>query len=325
MAFTLQFPKFGYTSNDLTRKYSLIRDYLDGTNSSAEYTAKELTTPADDTSSPELNESECSLEGFLGSLWAMVVKLIKQIPSDHPWQDRMVEILNAIKKLPRQVTPEMVQLERSWGMTFWQGLPILGAEIRETWNRGPWEKLPEGTFRYPGDTPFPPDVWSSLNAFTARLTVASVLNFDSYATWILRHTLEEEREDEEVDDNLPAATMWIIYAGKIVYHNAAKVDMDSAETHPPDINFVRKFSKSFSKERWNFWKERFEFFQNHGNLKRMTRDSAGEALSRMLEIERRDPEPEVCKGSSLPASGRMTAVPVQGMSGDERSPYGRGE
>ena len=317
MAFTLHFPNFPYTSNDLNRKFTLIRDYLEGTNSSAEYTAKELTTPADDTSSPELNESECSLEGFLWSLWGMMVELIKQIPYHHPWQDRMVEILNAIKEVPRQATPEMEQLERSWGMAFWQDLPIFGAEVRETWNRGPWEKIPDGTFRYPGDTPFPTNIWTSLNAFTARLTVASVLNFETYAIWILRHTLEEERMNEEVDDNLPAAAMWIIYAGQMVYHNAAKDYTDSTETHPSYIRYLRKFTKPFSIERWNFWKERFEFFQNHEVLKQITRDNAGEALRKMVEIERCHPEPKASEGPALPPSGMMTAIHVQGMSGPE--------
>ena len=317
MDLTLQLPHFGYTSNDLSRKFSLIRDYLEDTNVSAEYTAKELTVPADDSSSPELNESECSLEGFLWSLWAMVVKLIQQIPHNHPWQDRMVSILSAIKEVPRQVTPEMEELEQSLGMTFWQGLPVFGAEIRETWNRGPFYKIQEGDFRYPGDTPFPPNVWANLNAFTARLTAASVSNFETYATWILRHTLEVERRDEEIDDNLPAATTWVIYAGRIIYHNAAKECTNSTETHPSHIHFLRKFSTRFSKERWDFWKERFAFLQGQETLKQRTRDSAGEALDRMAEIERREPEPKAEMGSFLPASGVMTAVAVRGMSGDE--------
>ena len=179
MTLTLRLPEFGYTSNDLSRKFGLIRDYLEDTDSRAESTAEQLTTPAEDSSSPELNESECSLEGFLWSLWAMVVKLIQQIPHNHPWQDKMVELLSAIKEVPRRVTPEMGQLERSWGKGFWKDLPIFGAEVRETWNRGPLEKIPEGVFMYPGDTPFPPDVWTNLNAFTARLTAASVMNFET--------------------------------------------------------------------------------------------------------------------------------------------------
>ena len=320
MAFTQPFPNGGYPSDDLNRKFTLIRDYLEGTNSSAKHTAKEITTLAKDISSLEINESlesRFSLEGFLWGLWAEMVDLIIEVPHSHPWQDRMVELLSAIKEVPRQVTPGMEELEWTWGKAFWQDLPIFGAEVRELWNQGPWEEIPDGIFAYRGDAPFPPDVWASLNAFTARITVASVLNFETYAIWILRHTLEEERTNEEVDDNLPAAAMWIIYAGQIVYHNAAKDYTDSTETHRPDIQSLRIFSKPFSKGRWNFWKERFEFFRNHEVLKQITRDSAGEALGKMVEIERRHPEPKESKGPALPPSGTMTAVHIQGISGAE--------
>ena len=209
----------------------------------------------------------------------------------------------------------MEELESYWGMTFWQDLPIFGAELRESWNDAPWEKLPDDTPMYSEDLPFPPDVWASLNAFTARITAARVLNFETYAIWILSHTLEEERTNEEVDDNLPAAATWIIYAGQIVYHNAAKAHPDSTETHQTHIRYLRKFTKPFSMERWDFWKERFEFFWDHEGLKQITRDSAGEALSKMLEIERRHPEPKASEGTALRPSGLMTAVCVQGMSG----------
>ena len=315
MVFTQSCSNLGYTFDDLNRKFTLIRDYLEGTHSSAKYTAEEITTLAKDISFLETTENRISLEGFLWSVWGGIVDLIIQIPHSHPWQDRMVEILRAIKEIPRQATPEMEELERSWGMAFWQDLPIFGAEVRELWNQGPWEEV-DGPF-YRGDTQFPPDVWASLNAFTARITVASVLNFEDYAIWILRHTLEKERINKEVDDNLPAAAMWIIYAGQMVYHNAAKDYTDSTETHPSDIRYLRKFTKPFSMERWNFWKERFEFFQNHEVLKQITRDNAGEALRKMMEIERCYPEPKASEGPALPPSGLMTAVHVQGMSGAE--------
>ena len=110
--------------------------------------------------------------------------------------------------------------------------------------------------------------------------------------------------------------MWIIYAGKIVYHNAAKEYPNSTDTKPPHIQYIRTFSQPFSKERWSFWKERFQFFQNCEVLKQTTRDSAGEALGRMAEIERREPEPKAGEGSSLPQSGIMVALQAQAMPGE---------
>ena len=317
MAFNPDLARIDYGSNDPDGTFNLVKNYLQIANHSAEDIAKKVTATANELSSPELGDSEGNLEGFLWGLWGMVVDLIRQVPHNHVWQGRMVEVLSAIKEVPRQATPAMENLEREWGMAFWQQLPIFGAELRETWNQGPWVELPEDTpFGLPGGQ-FTADVWASLNAFTARLTAASVSNFEAYAIWILRHTLEEVRKDEEVEENLPAAAAWIFYAGQIVYHNAAKEFTDSAETHPPYIQYIRTFSKPFSKERWNFWKERFDFFQSCEALKQTTRDSAGEALRRMVEIERRDPEPKASEGSSLRQSGTMTAFQVQPMPADE--------
>ena len=76
MAFAQQLPNVGYTSDDLNRKFTLIREYLEGTNSSTKYTAEEITTLAKDVSSLELNESRFNLEGFLWDLWAEIVDLI---------------------------------------------------------------------------------------------------------------------------------------------------------------------------------------------------------------------------------------------------------
>ena len=79
-----------------------------------------------------------------------------------------------------------------------------------------------------------------------------------HATPILRHTLDKERLQEEIDDNLPATALWIIYAGAMLYHNTAQED-----TAPPPVYqsqgmvYLCKFPKRFSKERWGYWKERF--------------------------------------------------------------------
>ena len=215
-------------------KPGLIRSYLEDPNSSAELTAKEITTAAYASSVTKDEEGDCSLEGFLWELWFEVVEMIKYIPYNHPWQDKMVSLLSEIKEVPREVTPEMEELERGWGMYFWQDLPILGATMRETWNDGPLDDVSSITF-------FPPDVWANLNAFAARLTAASVLNFETYAIWILQHTLEEEVRDRVIDDNMPAAATWIAYAGWLLYHNALKEYPPSLGAPPPNIRYCAPF------------------------------------------------------------------------------------
>ena len=105
----------------------------------------------------------------------------------------------------------------------------------------------------------------------------------------------------------------MVFAGRLLDHNAAKENTRSAETHRPDVQYLRKFDRSFCEERWRFWKERLELLRDCQILDQRTRDSAGEALTSMAEIERLDPEPRANQGSVLPPSGRMTVVQVQGM------------
>lgn len=138
---------------------------------------------------------------------------------------------------------------------------------------------------YIGDAQFAPDVWANLNAFAARLTTASVSNFESYIIWLLRHTLEEERLDKELDWNIPAAATWIIYAGRFIYDGATKEQGRSSETHQLDLRYLRRFKKQFSKERWDFWMETFEWVKENGNLKQETRNRAKDALERIIHIE----------------------------------------
>ena len=117
-------------------------------------------------------------------------------------------------------------------------------------------------------------------------------NVDTYATWILRHTLEEERYQEEIEDNLPAAASWIIYAGMVLYHNAAREDTAPLEVYQSQqVVYFRKFPKRFSKDRWAYWRERFGVMYDNQNLSLDVRRSAGEALDHMTDIESRWPEP----------------------------------
>ena len=163
-------------------KLSLIRDYLEDTSSSAEFKAKELTTAAHDSSLTTDKEGECSLEGFLCGLWSEVVGMIKHTPHNHPWQDKVVKLLSAIKEVPRKVTLEMEELERGGEMDFWQDLPMFGAEMGKSWNNGAVEDISDEMLSMlSAITFFPLDVWANLTALAARLTAASALNLETYA------------------------------------------------------------------------------------------------------------------------------------------------
>lgn len=313
MSLSLQKPDWSNPSNDAYGKFDLIRQYLEDDVSNLSTTALRLTAGMND---PTVKDPAESDEAFLWSLWATVLSIVQQLPHNHSYQDKLVKLLDAIKNAPApDRRPALEQLGLTWKPNTWQILPVFGAEVRETWNLGPWEVPLEGVFVFPSDKPFHRDVWLSLNAFICRVTVASVANFDSYATWILGHTLETERLVSELDNNIPAAASWILYAGDRIYHNAAWEDTNPPETYQSYVRYLRRFQKSFSRERWDFWKDRFAEIGTNEDVSQETRDWAQDAVERMGKIEEREPEPLIEDRPSLPPSGQMSAFTMQDMSG----------
>jgi len=309
LTMSLQAPDLGEPSSTDDAKviFDSLQEYLQSDQSNAEPTAVKITAPIN---SPSEAEASQALEGSFGLLWTTFLHVVKQVPHEHPWQGRLVDLLATIKRLPPPTHVDSVtaDFERVWRSRDWVRLPLFGVEMRESWNKGPLTKWPEDL---PPPLPewaeYTAKEWANWNAFAARLTVAMVSNFDTYATSILRHTLEEERLQEEINDNLPATALWIIYAGTMLYHNAARED-----TAPPPVYqsqgivYLRKFPKRFSKERWGYWKERFTVMYENQSLSQDARNSAGDALDQMRDIESRWPEPSVdAAGPAQPHSGLM--------------------
>lgn len=45
-------------------------------------------------------EENSALENFLWSTWGTIVGIVKQIPHNHPSQDRLVDLIHALTELP---------------------------------------------------------------------------------------------------------------------------------------------------------------------------------------------------------------------------------
>lgn len=84
------------------------------------------------------------------------------------------------------------------------------------------------------------------------------MNFETYATWNLQHTLDEERKDEETDDSF-ACSCGVDYlpmpVGPFIVRNAAEEYTRSSETQPPDVRYLRKFSRHFGEGRGEIFLE----------------------------------------------------------------------
>ena len=312
MALCIQAPNTGVplSTEEAKLDFDHLKDFLESDEPNTEATAAKMIASV---VKPNKSENVDDIRDSIELLWRTLLHVARQVPASHPLQDKLVRLVAAIKALPipDNTNPAIVNFEQVWGAQTWARLPLFGRQVRDLWNKGPWTRWPE---TLPPPVPewaaYPQHERANLNAFVARLTAASVSNFDALASWVLRHTLEEERHVQEIDDNLPAAASWITQAGLVLYHHAAR-----EATAPPEVYqsqqvvYLRKFTERFCKERWTHWKERFAVFCEDPSLGSKARSSARDAVEHMGKIEAAWPEPSAnAAHNTHPHSGLTLGV-----------------
>ncbi len=81
----------------------------------------------------ELNPPEPLDESEFPALWVLWSAFNKVAQRVLEKQERLVELLLAIKNLPPVLKPDGERLT-CWGGRFWEDLPIFGPNMRESWN-----------------------------------------------------------------------------------------------------------------------------------------------------------------------------------------------
>lgn len=120
--------------------------------------------------------------------------------------------------------------------------------------------------------------WVSLNSFAARILGVGLQDWDNFAIWELRATLEEADSTSESikDAQLATACEWITQAGKYLHEKGRKgVTLDDADARSlktgkllPDVK------PGLSDERWTFWRER---------LAELSKGASNDALKEKVE------------------------------------------
>ncbi|KAH7121655.1 hypothetical protein EDB81DRAFT_665917 [Dactylonectria macrodidyma] len=212
---------------------------------SVQEAARKLAAPA--RSAFEKDGDLAKVESELGGLWSDVLTAAEQTP--HGQQERLVEILRAIKDLPQPVHEgkkfEIWDEEQQWNQ-----LPLFGANCRE--HLGIAQEKSGAAF-------------INLNAFYARITAANVHDLGLYAIWILRQALEDPEKSEIAketsSDLLQAASVWFIFAAEpLTKWSKDQKQFDGKIAKPGKSLSARQDApgwKGFSPERWQIWLDRF--------------------------------------------------------------------
>lgn len=152
-----------------------------------------------------------------------------------------------------------------------------------------------------------------MNAFCAKLSMHAIpkLNMTEAADWIIRHALEktpwevyhhpdieeqedfmgedypawcdyelEKREIRSLDYWVPGAAVWFEFNAKGIY------GLEGPMAHEHDWNPTNwKGPKGWSKGRYSYWVERFEWISKVTALKKETKQLANKAAMAMRRVE----------------------------------------
>ncbi|KAL8694833.1 MAG: hypothetical protein Q9218_000592 [Villophora microphyllina] len=251
------------STNYITRVCSIISSYLANSHD-PQATATSLVEPIGDTWDANI-------------IWEIILGIVRHKPYTHPILPKLVTLLAAIKEMPNSSV-----LQNSEDGHSWHDLPYFGWEARENWNRSITDADSQDGWSCT------PEAWTSMNAFVAQLTVAGVSDFKTYAIWGLREALEQVPQEWSptgrfvvLDDLLPAAAVWILVAGEVMFKEWMGLE------EPSDRGGKLWEGKGFSVARWNFWRERFRWIEAQtGGVTQETRDFAGMAAKKMDGVEK---------------------------------------
>ena len=99
--------------------------------------------------------------------------------------------------------------------------------------------------------------WINLQAFTARLMSKCDPSLSLLGVWSLRSGLEEELSDKELEGEVAAAAMWMVYGSENLFSQLADAVEDEEKERLMKPGTLYSGQGQLSPERWQFWKQRF--------------------------------------------------------------------
>ncbi|KAF4208169.1 hypothetical protein CNMCM8927_001188 [Aspergillus lentulus] len=244
--------------------FKILQDYLQDPTASPAAAAQALdrlfpaNRPDEDQPADEPREEPGS---FLWHFWGVVHDVARQIPYTAPEQDRLAELIKALKGLSSQT--KTVYLA-AWDYTFdlWGDLPLLGPTFREMYDCMVLDDKEER------------EHWQSLNAYAARLTKDGSADLILFAKFAIEGMLEEDLEHRLADNDpgsilecrIAAAAEWVIHCGQ---------------------RLVAEEDEGIGMENWQRCMERFSSVPDNASMSPQTREGAQKAKQVMESLHLR--------------------------------------
>ncbi|KAH7372255.1 hypothetical protein BKA66DRAFT_513831 [Pyrenochaeta sp. MPI-SDFR-AT-0127] len=226
---------------------------------------------------PIIKENPSDLR--IASVWYILCSAVRALGSDTEVNERLVDLLSSIRKLPDVLDEHGNALTHEWGGRYWTDLPAWALAFRE-YGIGidASEDIMEGEWLAQA-TPF-------LNANTFAATclsrVPEMVDLSIYAEVCLQEAVEhpgtmiQPREHAAMFG--PPAVAWIFLAGKRIYQLCK-------QNYKRDHIASGIEQSGFSLERWAFWKRRFFEIARSEEVEVSARGYARKASEAMSAVE----------------------------------------
>ena len=207
-------------------------------------------------------------------LFAILFTIVKQLDAAAAQQDHLITLVTSFREVPlptavvQGIDPRDLDSNMNEDLAkvinvladFERDAPLHPRlEDRPNYRiakRQPWRLAPSQCLTA--------DEWASINAFLARLhrSAPDVLYLDLRGLFAMMEALELPLTSSELEDVLPAAACWIIYAGHELKTNSmpypSAEDTTGARRLPWSRGPLWSGPHAFNPARWEFWIQRFK-------------------------------------------------------------------
>ncbi|GAB1214988.1 hypothetical protein ATERTT37_004170 [Aspergillus terreus] len=223
-------------------------------------------------------------EGFLLHFWELLCIFASQIPHDDPAQDKLVDVLKELTRLPSRTIV-------IWGeeCQLWSDMPLFGAEFPANWEDVRKQKV------------------LNMHAYAARAFGQRLTALEHQAIWALSEAVEGATvpvrggpdivsQDPTTIEDLPyktaVAAMWVIHAGHVLFGRDEVIEGTAGgplwvlpKKEAIRLRVKYRGTQGLCEKRWKLWKDQFCAIRDCEEVEADTRDVARRAVRAMERAE----------------------------------------
>ena len=229
-------------------------------------------------------------------LFGVLFTVVKQLDAAAAQQDHLMKLVLSLRNVPLPATVTQEIDPRDLDSDMKQDLRKLINILSEFEHDAPLHPRLDDRPDYPGKQHERPPwrqqpgryltggEWTNVNAFIARLHTAApdLPRLDLRGMFAMIEALEQPLTPSQLEDVLPAAVYWIIYAGNELQSNdvpyANYNDDGGCKRLPWSKGQLWNGQHAFNQARWDFWMQRFQGITERGDVSNTVRVAALNAL-----------------------------------------------